>query len=83
MHPERLDVAAILRRLPLFLEVGPDQIRQLVDTTREKRLQKGEMLFHKGDLPKGFYVVVFGQIKHPQERGRLQSPNDAGVAENP
>jgi CRP-like cAMP-binding protein len=63
MHPERLDVAAILRRLPLFLEVGPDQIRQLVDTTREKRLQKGEMLFHKGDLPKGFYVVVFGQIK--------------------
>lgn len=63
MHPERLDVAAILRRLPLFIEIGPEQIQQIVDTTREKRLQKGEMLFHKGDQPKGFYVVVFGQIK--------------------
>ena len=26
-------------------------------------LAKGEMLFQKGDLPKGFFVVVFGQIK--------------------
>jgi len=31
--------------------------------TREKRLQKGERLFQRGELPKGFFLVVWGQVK--------------------
>lgn len=63
MHVTKLDIPQILSRLPLFQELAPDQIAILETACRERRLSKGEMLFQKGDLLKGFYVVVFGQIK--------------------
>ena len=63
MHETRLDIPQILSRLPLFQELAPEQIAALEPACREHRLAKGEMLFQKGDLPKGFYVIVFGQIK--------------------
>jgi len=60
---ERLDIAKILARLPLFAELSTDQVALLTEATRERRVAKGEMLFHKGDMPRGVYLVVFGQIK--------------------
>ncbi|WIM05580.1 MAG: Crp/Fnr family transcriptional regulator [Candidatus Nitricoxidivorans perseverans] len=60
---ERLDIPALLSRLPLFSELAPEHVAQIAEATREKRLAKGEMLFQKGDLPRGFFVVVFGQVK--------------------
>lgn len=63
MHNEKIDIASILARLPLFHEVLPEQIRDVAAATREKRLQKGEILVHKGDQPRGFFLVVYGQIK--------------------
>ncbi len=60
---ERLDIPQILLRLPLFHELSPEQLAHIAAGTREKRLTKGEMLFHKGDAPHGFYLIVFGQIK--------------------
>jgi CRP-like cAMP-binding protein len=63
MHENRLDIPQILSRLPLFQELAPEQIAALETACRERRLSKGEMLFQKGDPAKGFFVVVFGQIK--------------------
>lgn len=63
MQHEKIDIPAVLRRLPLFHEVSAEQLEHLATATREKRLQKGEMLFQRGDPAKGFYVVVFGQVK--------------------
>jgi CRP-like cAMP-binding protein len=63
MTQEKLDVPAMLQRLPLFQELAPEQLAPIAAATREKRLGKGEMLFQKGDAPRGFYVVVFGQLK--------------------
>lgn len=63
MHETRLDIPQILSRLPLFQELAPEQIAALESACRERRLAKGEMLFQKGDPAKGFFVVVFGQIK--------------------
>ncbi|MRR49618.1 MAG: Crp/Fnr family transcriptional regulator [Rhodocyclaceae bacterium] len=60
---DRLDIPAILSRVSLFTELSADQLANIAANTREKRLAKGEMLFQKGDPAKGFYVVVFGQIK--------------------
>ena len=57
------DIPAILSRLPMFQEVDADQLAHLATGTREKRLGRGEMLFQKGDMPRGFYVVVAGQVK--------------------
>ena len=63
MQETRLDIHQILSRLPLFQELAPEQIAALETACRERRLSKSEMLFQKGDTPKGFFVVVFGQIK--------------------
>lgn len=60
---EKLDIPALLSRLPLFQELSPEQIAPIAAGTREKRLAKNEMLFQKGDAPKGFYFVVYGQMK--------------------
>ncbi len=63
MHENRLDIPLILSRLPLFQKLAPEQLAALESACRERRLSKGEMLVHKGDPAKGFFVVVFGQIK--------------------
>jgi CRP-like cAMP-binding protein len=63
MHENKLDIPQILSRLPLFQKLAPEQVAALETACRERRLAKGEMLFHKGDPAKGFFVVVFGQIK--------------------
>lgn len=63
-HTEnRIDIPALLARLPLFQELTADQIAHIAAQAREKRLAKGEMLFQKGDPSRGFYVIVFGQLK--------------------
>jgi CRP-like cAMP-binding protein len=59
----RIDTPTLLTRLPLFQALTPDQLGQVAGHTRNKRLPKGEMLFQKGDLALGIYIVVFGQIK--------------------
>lgn len=57
------DIPQILSRLALFRELPPEQIFEIAAGTREQRLARGEMLFHKGDPCRGFYVVVMGQVK--------------------
>jgi CRP-like cAMP-binding protein len=59
----RIDIPALLGRLPLFQELTPAQVAHIAAQTREKRLARGEMLFQKGDASRGFYVIVFGQLK--------------------
>lgn len=63
MVAEKLDAPAILRRIPLFAAVTEQHIEALAAATRERRLAKGETLFQRGDSPRGFYAVVFGQVK--------------------
>lgn len=58
-----IDVPQMLSHLPLFLELSAEQLAHIAAGTREKRLAKGEMLFQKGDPPRGFFVIVFGQVK--------------------
>lgn len=74
------DIIQILARLPLFVELAPEQIAHIAANTREKRLQKGEMLFQKGDAPRGFYLIVFGQIKlaFPSSQGNEKVINILG-----
>lgn len=59
----KTDIAGIISRLPLFVEVSPSQLQQIVAESRERRLTKGEMLFQKGDTARGFFAVVSGQVK--------------------
>lgn len=59
----RLDARALLAHLPLFQELPPARLAAVAEHARLKRLQKGDMLFQKGDAALGFYLVAYGQIK--------------------
>lgn len=63
MRDLKPDIPQILSRLPLFQQLAPEQLAQVAGAVRERRAAKGEMLFHKGDPAKGFFVVVAGQVK--------------------
>lgn len=63
MHTPDIDVGGILAKLPLFQQLRDSEILSLAAGTREIERAKGQMLFQKGYLLDGFYVVVDGQIK--------------------
>lgn len=58
-----VDVGGMLAQLPLFQQLQDSEIQSLAAGTREIELAKGQMLFQKGYVLDGFYVVVDGQIK--------------------
>lgn len=63
MANDKIDIPALLSRLPLFAEVGEEALAHLAAATRERRLSRGEFLFQRGDPARGFHVVLNGQIK--------------------
>ncbi len=58
-----LNIPALLARLPLFTGLAPEEILRLAEGTREVRVDKGQMVFHKGDPCTGFHMIVYGQVK--------------------
>lgn len=60
---EAAHFAEILKRLPLFSELSNDDIQRVAAGARERKMNKGELLFQRGDTPRGFFYVISGQIK--------------------
>ena len=58
-----IKVHAFLANLPLFKEASAEEIERIAQGTRSVHASRGETLFHKGDTPEGFYLVVYGQVK--------------------
>jgi CRP-like cAMP-binding protein len=56
-------IGQIIEHMPLFQALNGEQRALLLDGISSCRLQKGEVLFFKGDPVAGFHIVVFGQIK--------------------
>jgi CRP-like cAMP-binding protein len=58
-----IKVHAFLANLPLFKEASAEEIDRIAQGTRTVHASRGETLFHKGDNPEGFHLVVYGQVK--------------------
>ena len=58
-----IKVHAFLANLPLFKEASAEEIERIAQGTRSVHASRGETLFHKGDTPEGFHLVVYGQVK--------------------
>jgi CRP-like cAMP-binding protein len=59
-----IDVTSLLVHQPLFMGLPEDNLRQFAGRVREKRLGRGETLFHRGaPAGDGFWIIVLGQIK--------------------
>lgn len=63
MSSEKIDIPGLLSRMPLFSALSPDDLAHMAAATRERRLQKGERLFQRGEQPRGFFLIVWGQVK--------------------
>ncbi len=63
MPNHKINIHDILANLPLFRQLGPEDIALLARGCHELRPQRGEIVFQKGDPSNGFYVVAHGQIK--------------------
>jgi hemerythrin-like metal-binding protein len=55
--------SAFLGGLPLFRNVAPEDLVRLAAACRERRLSRGEILFHKGDKARSLFLVIGGQMK--------------------
>ena len=58
-----INIEALLARVPLFSSLSPEEIARIARGTREIHALKNDVLFHKGDLPTGFHLIAYGQIK--------------------
>lgn len=63
MLETRHSIPEILSRQPLFRLLDGHELNRLAKGTFEYRLSKNEILFQKGDPPRGMHVVMAGQIK--------------------
>jgi len=63
MPPSRINTEALLAGIPMFNGLAPEEIARIVRSCREIRIERGEILFHRGDPCTGFHIVVSGQIK--------------------
>ena len=57
------DVAALLRRLPIFSELDDQVIRQLADRCVARDFAVGRVLFAAGDACRGLYVIETGRVR--------------------
>ena len=58
-----INIGGLLAHLPLFQQLRDSEIVNLAANAREVSLHKGQIVFQRGTLLDGFYMVVHGQIK--------------------
>lgn len=54
---------AFLSGMPLFRELAPAQRALIAQRTRQMRVERGAVLFHRGDPCLGMHLIVHGQVK--------------------
>ncbi len=57
------ETLALLRTIPLFSELSDTDLQAVGAMALPHQLAQGEVLFHSGEMPTGFHVLVSGQIK--------------------
>lgn len=63
MPPPKIKTQSFLANLPLFRELGPEEIDRIAVGTTERHAERGAVVAAKGDPVDGFHVVVYGQVK--------------------
>jgi CRP-like cAMP-binding protein len=63
MPRKRINVQDFLSNLPLFRELGAEDIARIAAGSVEVDAPRGSVLFRRGDPCHGFHIVIFGQVK--------------------
>ena len=59
----KLNVDGLLSNQALFRDVSPVEMERLQNEVVKVELDKGQMLFRKGEMAQGVYAVVYGLMK--------------------
>ncbi|MBI3149436.1 MAG: Crp/Fnr family transcriptional regulator [Betaproteobacteria bacterium] len=59
----KIKIQAFLGNLPLFNDLAVEELDRIARGTCEQHLERGRMLYRKGDASIGLYCVVYGQVK--------------------
>ena len=54
---------ALLRQVPYFASVPPDDLAELARGLRERRYRAGDVIFRKGDQSEGLCIVLSGRVR--------------------
>jgi CRP/FNR family transcriptional regulator, cyclic AMP receptor protein len=63
---------AALEAMPLFGELGPEDLATLAAGARTRRYRRGEVIFRQGDPGDALHILLSGRVK-------ISSPSDTGV----
>jgi CRP-like cAMP-binding protein len=58
-----IDPCTFLRRLPLFSDLGEDELRAVGAAATEHRVERGRNVVQRGDPCLGFHSILYGQVK--------------------
>lgn len=62
-YPTGVDLVEALRRTPIFAELDPEAVRELLPYARERRFARGEQVWGEGAPATELYVIADGQLK--------------------
>jgi len=57
------DRTTVLRKTPLFADLGENELRYVIDRVVSRKFSAGEMIFSEGDFCQGLWVVESGKVK--------------------
>jgi CRP-like cAMP-binding protein len=63
MTTSKIKTQDFLSVLPLFNQLAPVDLDNIARATTEMKVDRGEMVFHRGDPCVGFHTIVYGRVK--------------------
>ena len=57
------DTQSILHGIPLFSELNPDELGEIVSLARSRSFGEGQTIFRQGDEADGMYVIERGRVR--------------------
>jgi len=62
-RPLQIKTQAFLANLPMFSDLGSEDLDRIAAHTMPLHVEKGQTICHTGDPCTGFHLVVYGQVK--------------------
>lgn len=57
------DLTFLLKSCRLFADLDTRELASVQPIATRKDFRKGQIIFHEGDMPRGFYVIASGHVK--------------------
>ncbi|MES2017598.1 MAG: Crp/Fnr family transcriptional regulator [Pseudomonadota bacterium] len=63
MEKVKFSPQTFLARMPLFNAMSPEELAAIAEGTTEHHVDRGGVIFQRGDPCTGFHLVIYGQVK--------------------